>query len=508
MEDKDKIETTVDTAFAEQKESTFTSYRSKIKQLYGNNVNLSRSLGLRDNTRNLTAGSDAIRRDVENAAKAATHEDGRSLSQALAKEYRTYDNLLDYFSSMFYYRYYVVPTFIGKNDVKTNDKDYTAMYNEMIRIAEGLNLEVILPQIIHSAAATGIINILTERNKTSSVVELFILPERYCKIVSITQFGTNVIAFDFRFFDNLKSQFSPNQNTTNTQQTFEELMANMPQVLQDLYAEYTGNKRQPWLVLDSRVATAFVFGSSELPPFLHSGIAAVDAANYATIELDRTANELQKILTHEIASNSDGELVMSIEEAMDVDDMMRSALSGVSNLKLLTVFGDTKLHDLQKSRDKESRILSLANELVYANAGINPNLFVGQSEDSILASLKKDKSKVWTFLQPVMLFFNMAVNNFYNFKPYQMQITLLPITVYDDEKMIKSYIEAAGSGIGRLQAVVATGIKQREIADIAAVEKLLDLENILVPLKSMHVSSGNGRPEGSETDDTKNENNE
>ena len=234
----------------------------------------------------------------------------------------------------------------------------------------------------------------------------------------------------------------------------------------------------------------------------------MDAANYATIELDRTANELQKILTHEIASNSDGELVMSIEEAMDVDDMMRSALSGVSNLKLLTVFGDTKLHDLQKSRDKESRILSLANELVYANAGINPNLFVGQSEDSILASLKKDKSKVWTFLQPVMLFFNMAVNNFYNFKPYQMQITLLPITVYDDEKMIKSYIEAAGSGIGRLQAVVATGIKQREIADIAAVEKLLDLENILVPLKSMHVSSGNGRPEGSETDDTKNENNE
>ena len=51
------------------------------------------------------------------------------------------------------------------------------------------------------------------------------------------------------------------------------------------------------------------------------------------------------------------------------------------------------------------------------------------------------------------------------------------------------YVGNANFGVGKLEAVVATGIKQREIADKAALEKYLKLDEILVPLQSAYTST-------------------
>lgn len=78
---------------------------------------------------------------------------------------------------------------------------------------------------------------------------------------------------------------------------------------------------------------------------------------------------------------------------------------------------------------------------------------------------------------------------------------MLPITIYDEVDMIKQYIENAGVGIGRLQAVVATGIKQKNISDLAKVEKLLKLDEILIPLHSMHTSTDKTNTETKEEEE-------
>ena len=83
----------------------------------------------------------------------------------------------------------------------------------------------------------------------------------------------------------------------------------------------------------------------------------------------------------------------------------------------------------------------------------------------------------------------MTFNNLINFKPYQCQINLLPISVQCESDDVHRYIEYAGAGIGRLQAAVATGMKQRNLYANYELEEFLDLDNILKPLQSMYTSS-------------------
>lgn len=55
--------------------------------------------------------------------------------------------------------------------------------------------------------------------------------------------------------------------------------------------------------------------------------------------------------------------------------------------------------------------------------------------------------------------------------------------------MIQQYRENAAYGIGKLEAIVATGIKQKHLRDRARLEKALDLDSLLVPLQSSHTQS-------------------
>ena len=88
-----------------------------------------------------------------------------------------------------------------------------------------------------------------------------------------------------------------------------------------------------------------------------------------------------------------------------------------------------------------------------------------------------------------MLFYNITINDLLNFKPYQCKINLLPICVQMEDEDAQRYIEFAGAGIGRLNAVVASGIKQIDLEDAYNVEKFLNFDKILKPLQSMYTSS-------------------
>ena len=81
------------------------------------------------------------------------------------------------------------------------------------------------------------------------------------------------------------------------------------------------------------------------------------------------------------------------------------------------------------------------------------------------------------------------MNNLYNFKPYQAKIQLLPITIYNYNDQMESYRQNAEYGIGILDAIVASGIKQSEIQDVLELEEYLELNTKLKPLQSSHTTS-------------------
>jgi hypothetical protein len=72
-----------------------------------------------------------------------------------------------------------------------------------------------------------------------------------------------------------------------------------------------------------------------------------------------------------------------------------------------------------------------------------------------------------------------------------MELTMLPITHYNQNEDMELYRRNAEFGIGKIEAIVASGIKQKHIDSKYELEEFLNLEKILKPLSSAHTQSGN-----------------
>lgn len=66
---------------------------------------------------------------------------------------------------------------------------------------------------------------------------------------------------------------------------------------------------------------------------------------------------------------------------------------------------------------------------------------------------------------------------------------MLPITHYNLQEMMEIHRKNGEYGIGRLEAIVASGTKQGHIAHKTKLEEFLKLDEILKPLKSSHTQS-------------------
>ena len=463
-------------------------YRSKLKDLYGSEILINERSGSQVTIKQI---SDVLTKDPDvlynNALK--TPKTAYKLSEAAYYASNQYASIINYYKTFFYIRYTVVPYKLKKEQEKIGQEalEYDKIYSRMIGAVEGINLETLLPSILEYSLIYGSCGVITEKNTSSESIVTFILPQEYYKQVGQTQFGTKIIAFNFEYFDTLKNKVSGSSTNAVEDTTFDSILNSFPKILRDGYAEYLLSKTNKWKILNPEVATMFTFNDIGLPPKLGAYPAAVDYNQYKSIELDAAEQKLDKILSHQIPTDSNGNLIMEVDEAIDISSELRKSLASIPNVKVITTFGPTELHDLSSSRKEEMDVISQAYQNIYSSAGVDYHIFY--SDKDLEATIKRDKAFVWDFLQTVMLFYNVTINNLINFKPYQAKINLLPISVQLEDKDVQRYIEYAGAGIGRLQAVVATGIKQIDLENLATLEEYLDLDTILKPLQSMYTSS-------------------
>lgn len=272
-----------------------------------------------------------------------------------------------------------------------------------------------------------------------------------------------------------------------------------PAALITQYKAYLRDKKLRWQELDPKYSAAILFSPTGVPPKLYANYGIIDYEVVKKNEVTRSNNELEKILVHEIPHTAEGNLMFEVEEALELHDSLAQALSGVKGLKLLTTFGNTELIELQKERAKDSQLVQQAYRNIFQSAGINPEIFAGTTKEALQQSIVKDAGYIFKLINSIINLYNLGVNNLYNFSPFQARISVLPITIYDEKEKVDMYLNSATFGIGKLEAIVATGIKQKDIADKHELEKFLDLDNILVPLQSSHTSSGAAKAAESKT---------
>lgn len=155
----------------------------------------------------------------------------------------------------------------------------------------------------------------------------------------------------------------------------------------------------------------------------------------------------------------------------------------------MTSFGDLEVHQIQTDPNNSIETLETAQKAIYRTASLNSNVFMGDKEEALAISLTKDASIVWKYVQQLINFYNLTINNLYNFKGYQIQLTMLPITHYNVKEMMEIHRKSAEYGIGRLEVIVASGTKQGHIEHKAKLEDFLKLDKILKPLSSSHTQT-------------------
>lgn len=113
---------------------------------------------------------------LEALSTADTNKEGLvKESEKLYATNRIYQSLINTYVNAFLWRYVVVPQKL-KVDKQIPADQYHKMYCEMLELADGLNLEVKMPQILTALYVEGCAYVTSYYDKTANAICLIILP--------------------------------------------------------------------------------------------------------------------------------------------------------------------------------------------------------------------------------------------------------------------------------------------------------------------------------------------
>lgn len=458
-------------------DSNFKLNKAKIKQMYKDDTSVRRNVN-----KELSASSSVQKLTDAGLASSffslSNLSTQRSYSQQAYSYYPIYSNYINYLSNMYCWRYTYIPRKV-KDKINTN---YAEIYNLMGEVVEGVSIETTFPMLLVKLFMDGAVFVTTTKNTSSKTLSTLTLPAKYCRPTAVTQFGNVVFQFDFSYFDDLGL----------TKEQLEEIFNFYPPEFREKYNIYLQDKTNlRWQVLDPKNSSAFLENDYGFPTKLHMLFSLIRYNKYLDYELERSEQQLDKIITHKMPTWED-KLVVGIEEMTELHQSMAKVISKNSHVKLLTSFGDLKVESIGQDQTKENKTLNNAYNSIYDEAGTNHSLFNADNKEAQLYALLRDKSVVWKYVQQLCSFYNIAINNSYNFKGYQCEINILPITVYDEADMLEIYRQSATLGIGKLEYIVASGTKQINLQSKFELEDYLKLEQ-LKPLSTSYTQNDNSK---------------
>lgn len=397
------------------------------------------------------------------------------LSNTLYSTNRIYQQLIDYLVDMFYWRTVTTPRRIKKLDSGNYDKEtYMKIYHRMIEIVDGFNIETNYPKILAELFKEGRVFLYAMGDSASKSVSTIILPSEYCQPSVETQHGTTQVMFNFNFFNTIAS----GEKERNL------IFDLFPEEFKELY-KVSIEEGNSWQSLNPKFSTCLTLNRIGFPTFLSIFYDIIDYKTYKMNELDRNTNGLERLVTQEIDLEKTG---LELPEVEELHQSIANIIDG-NGTTTITSVGKLDVKQIQEELSKENKALSYAYKGIFDNAGFNYEIFAGDSERSVTLSNQRDQNFVWRFVEQLVSFYNLAVNNIYNFGDYQLSFRVLPISPYDEKEKLEIYRSNATLGVGLVDLVVASGIKQVDIESTLELEENLDLVKRLMPLQSSHVQS-------------------
>lgn len=394
-----------------------------------------------------------------------------------------YAEQINYLANLFMWKYVYVPRKI-RDSAKG---DYQEAYNLMGEVVEGLSIETTFPMVLTQLLINGNIFLVSVKTATSKTLTTIMLPQKYCRVNAITQFGTYTYQFDFSYFDNL--------NVTAAE--METLWSYYPPDMRAQYELYkTDKQNMRWQMLDSKYAAAIQCNKYGFPTKLKSFFGILQYRNYLSNELKKSNQQITKYISHEIPTWED-HLIIDIDEMKELHRSIASSISTNKDLKLITTYGKMNIMSVGNDDSKENKTLKNAYSAIFNDSGENDTIFNGDSVEALKKAAERNESIMWRYVEQLLTYYNIVINNSFSFKGYQCNITMLPITWHNRTQQIDIYRNGATLGTSKLEYLVATGTKQINVSNKLELEDHLRLDK-LKPLSSSYTQVDNSAAEKSE----------
>lgn len=459
----------------------------KLKQIYSDDASVRR---LHDQTANYRSGTYTTSKQVRNALETAI-TNRSTVVETSRKLYATnpiYASVVDYISNMYMWRYKVIPHKVyskskAKNRKQTKDEDFALIYNLMLEVVDGLSIETKFPAMLSLLYVNGAVYFTTVCDEESITIDTILLPDNYCRKIGETQYGSNIIQFDFSYFQDLGVQGKE----------LDEVLKSFPKEFQSCYRRYAADSNLRWQTLDPHFSSGLLLNEMSIPTYFYLMGGILDYEKYQDNELERSDNLLKYLVVHTMPHYEDN-LIFEVDEVEAIHKSLKKIVDTGEKARLITTYGDVHVDRISESDTSENQVLSKAFASIFNNAGFNSSLFTGESVTAINLSLIRDKGKVWKHVQSLLNFYTIAINNWFEFKDYQADIDILSISPYTYNDDIVKYKDNATLGVGKLDYFIASGVKQKNIQDQLNLESFLKLDEI-VPMQTSYTQTAEDRAE-------------
>ncbi len=395
-----------------------------------------------------------------------------------------YKQILTYYGTLLTYSGLLIPNPARGQQLSTSH--LSKKYYAALDYVEKMNLPVLLTNCAMRALIDGCYyGVIVQRDKSHFTI--LDLPSKYCQTRFKDLEGNDLIEFDLTFFNSIADQSAKDM-----------ALASYPKFIRDAYKAWGKQKKTAnrWVIIPSEIGVCFPFFDGR-PMFLSVIPATIDYDEAITTDRERDKEEIRKILVQKIPHLQDGRLLFEPDEAEEMHAGAVGMLKSNKNISVLTTYADVDAVVSKTSGDSSASTLGQVEKNIYAQAGVSGQIFSSTGSSTLETSIKNDISLMMYLANKFARFISNSINEVYGNSNISFTYKILPVSLYNMDKLIDQSFKLSGSGFSYLYPAAAMGMSQRDLVNIKELEnKVLKLQDKLIPLSNSYTQSGEiGRPE-------------
>lgn len=471
---------------------------SRFEQINKAFANIDKNIATVDFTKIRDTSSEYTKDQLKQALSSKTESNIKILIQASNYFYTRsgeYRQLIHRFAGIHKYRNVIYPRFQFDKKVnvkKVNDKIRQYVLNSRI---EETCLNITIKSLLDGVAY------VYEDIRDDKSVQQF-LPSDYCRTRTMDNYGNKIVEFNFKYFD----------ETYREESQRELIFKQLPKEFKKLYNDFKAGKNNlgdtrnhNWQQLDPNFARATTFSLDGTPYFCAIFPDLLDYESYK--ELNQLSSELDlfTILVQKAEFDKDGNLMVDDETMEKLSKTLASVAKTGGCGAFTSPFETTALKMKDKSEVKIDYVQTGLTG-IYNASSLPEIAFNSSSKNGGTAGLNTSNQMTGGIFDIVLA----QYRNWY-FKKFNeistgkvlFDIDFIPITCFNEEKMIGIYKEQFTLGGSAFYYFSAIGINQFEIASLLSYENELGFKDMLQPPQSAYNPTGDnksGRPPKNDED--------